>query len=647
MADLQRKNMSRAALYGSMASTSVVLVAWGFDFFLQGHLFPPVLEGYLVATFGLVLLSAMVLGNWTALRVMNKSHRSRQSANTTATVAKLREEVHQTRNRMVELQESEDYYRSLFDNAYDGMVCLTEEGIFVDVNESFVNILGRSREDILGHHYSTFVTPESVMCIDERTRKLRKGEEIPPIYMQEVIRPDGSTVPLETRSRLVRNTAGNPIGILAVLRDVTARLQMETQLREGEMRFRRLFEHAYDGMVCFSRDGICTQVNKEFAKILGRKPQEMIGQRLTAFFTPASAAFHDERQRQYRAGERLAPTYELEAIHKDGYTIPLEGRTRPVPVVSGLPREVLGIYRDITERRRVQEALRESYDEMEQRVRERTRELELAKITAEEANRAKSEFLANMSHELRTPMHAILGFAKEGSKRRPQLDPEIHVESLTEIHDSAERLLKLINNLLDLSRLETGQMHYEFASHSLESLVHDATKGLLPLFVQKRVTLEIHGDPTLSEIECDEGKITQVLHNLIANAIRYSDTQSVIAIDYEVLPHATEEKPTAPQHGEAISHIGHAPEYVCISVRDYGVGIPEDELEVVFDKFVQSSKTKSGAGGTGLGLAICREIVHAHRGRIWAQNNPTRGACVSFLLPLRQPTMIAHVQEAA
>jgi signal transduction histidine kinase len=218
---------------------------------------------------------------------------------------------------------------------------------------------------------------------------------------------------------------------------------------------------------------------------------------------------------------------------------------------------------------------------------------------------------------------------------------------LAEIHDSAERLLKLINNLLDLSRLEAGHMHYDFVPHALEQVVNNAGKDLLPLFVQEQVTLEIQGDPAVSEVECDKEKITQVLRNLLANALRFANTRSVITVDYSLLRQAEGEDPallkTMAGHWNTIE----SPSYVCISVRDQGVGIPEGELEAVFDKFVQSSKTKNGAGGTGLGLAICREIIHAHHGRIWAQNNPTRGACVSFLLPLRQPILIPHLQEAA
>jgi len=647
MVDAQRKNMIRSVLFGTVASGGILLVALWIDLMLQGQLTATMIPGHTLGTFGIVMIVAVMSGNLAALMDMNRHRPPSRFHELSTTIEKLRAEVSRSQNRVVELQESEDYYRSLFDNAYDGMVCLTAEGIFVDVNDSYLTMAGRRREEILGQHYSTFVTPASVTCIDERAQSVRNREKISPIYIQEVIRPDESIVPLETRSRFIRNTAGKPIGVLAVMRDITERKQMETQLREGEMRFRRLFEHAYDGMVCFTRDGMCTQVNTEFAKILGRTPQELIGQRLTALFTNSSAAFHDERQRRYRAGERLSPTYELEAIHKEGYAISLEGRTRPVPVVSGQPREILGIYRDVTERRRIEEALRQAYAEMEQRVLERTHNLEQAKVAAETANRAKSEFLANMSHELRTPMHAIIGFAKEGGKRRQQLTPEVQAENLAEIQDSAERLLKLINNLLDLSRLEAGHMQYDFVRQPIEQLVNDISKELLPLFAQKHVTLKIQGDSTMPEVECDGGKINQVLRNLLANALRFTDTRSVITIDYTLLRHAEAEAPASLKTTTGRWDVVESPSYVCLSVRDQGVGIPEGELEAVFDKFVQSSKTKTGAGGTGLGLAICREIVHTHHGRIWAQNNPTRGACVSFLLPLRQPTAISQLQEAA
>ena len=236
------------------------------------------------------------------------------------------------------------------------MLCLSPEGILVDVNQSFLDLTGRSREEVLGQHYSTVTTPASAADNEAYLQHLREGETIPPVYEQELLQSDGRGICVEARTRLI-NTKGDLFWVLTILRDITERKQMEARLRESEARHRRLFDHAYDGMMCFTREGMITRVNMEFAKLLGRSRQELVGQHYRAFTTPSSVALHEDRQQRYRAGEKLPPSYELEVIRKDGSRLILEGRTKPVPVAEGQPREILGIYRDITERKRVEEAL--------------------------------------------------------------------------------------------------------------------------------------------------------------------------------------------------------------------------------------------------------------------------------------------------
>ena len=559
----------------------------------------------------------------------------------------LNNEVRQCQNRMVTLQESEDHYRSLFENANDGMICLTVDGILVDVNRGYEIMAGRPREDVLGLHYSSIISAASAAQVEDRARRVRAGEKLPPIYEQELLRPDGSMVTVEARTHFIRNSANQPTGVLAVLRDLSERRQMEGQIRESAARYRSLFENAYDGMVCFTLDGVCTRVNKEFAKILGWSRKELIGKHYRVMMTREAAILHEDRQQRYRAGEKLPPSYEIEAIHKDGHILFLEGRTKPIPVAVGQPREILGIYRDITERKKAEEDLRRAKDELEQRVRERTSELARAKDTAEAANQAKSEFLANMSHELRTPMHAILGFAKFGLKRSQRLTPQEHIEHLNEIRESAERLLGLINNLLDLSRLETGRVDYRLALNPIRQLVCTIGKEVQPLLNQRQITLEVRDSASLPEVECDEEKIGRVVHNLLANAIKFTKPQSMITVTCTLLSPDGDAASHPHKRGAELYSAVESGDYVCVSVSDQGEGIPEEELEAVFDRFVQSSKTKTGAGGTGLGLAICREIIDAHHGRIWAQNNPTGGANISFILPVRQPAAQPALPEAA
>jgi len=254
---------------------------------------------------------------------------------------------------------------------------------------------------------------------------------------------------------------------------------------------------------------------------------------------------------------------------------------------------------------------------LEQKVTERTHDLEVAKEIAESANIAKSQFLANMSHELRTPMHAILSFASFGLEEIDTAQKDEQVKYFTRIKDSGNRLLTLLNNLLDLSKLESGKMDYAMQQNDLRKTLESAVKEVEGLMQKKHLTCAIEDTRTSQKSLFDSNRIMQVINNMLSNAIKFSPENSTISaiLDITTLPHT--EIPA-----------------MRLQVCDQGMGIPEEEMEVVFDKFVQSSKTRTGAGGTGLGLAICKEIIAGHGGVIWASNNESGGACFTFILPL-------------
>ncbi|MBI4601284.1 MAG: HAMP domain-containing protein [Planctomycetes bacterium] len=257
---------------------------------------------------------------------------------------------------------------------------------------------------------------------------------------------------------------------------------------------------------------------------------------------------------------------------------------------------------------------------LEQQVQKRTRELYVRNVElkdaldkAQAANRAKSEFLANMSHELRTPMHGILSFASFGLKRLKSVPLEKLGEYFEKIDVSAKRLMTLLNDLLDLSKLDAGKMTFELAPADLGGILKSAVDELSALLAERILKCSVAGDLGLT-VKLDPQRILQVARNLLGNAIKFSPAGSTIDVVLE-----------------------RAVDRVRVSVEDRGVGIPPEDLEAVFDKFVQSKRTKSGAGGTGLGLTICREIVSAHGGRIWAENRPEGGAAIRFELPIHGP----------
>lgn len=252
-------------------------------------------------------------------------------------------------------------------------------------------------------------------------------------------------------------------------------------------------------------------------------------------------------------------------------------------------------------------------------VAERTAELEKARQEAEQANRAKARFLANISHELRTPMHAVLSYAQLG---RDASAPEQR-EYFDRIAERGHALLRMLSDLLDLSRLEAGSMSMEFAPHDLESLARDALIAAQPLLRAKGVRGEFLRSPTCDRcrVLVDAVLLGKVFGNLLDNAVRYSPEAGVVRVQ---LTSARLVEPDGDRMLPAVE----------VAITDTGIGIPEAELSLIFDKFVQSSKTRTNAGGTGLGLAICREIVAIHGGKIWASNNHGPGASLRVVLPL-------------
>jgi PAS domain S-box-containing protein len=285
----------------------------------------------------------------------------------------------------------------------------------------------------------------------------------------------------------------------------------------------------------------------------------------------------------------------------------------------------VGVSRDMSERKLAEAELGAYRDQLERLVRERTGELEVAKSIAENANRAKSAFLANMSHELRTPMHAILAYARLGLDR--SVEPKL-TSFLRRIIESGERLLILLNELLDLSKLEAGRMHIDLVTSDLEQIVRDVMLEIEPFVASKRLVFQLERAPGCDSCmaSVDRKLMAQAFHNILANAVRFSPEEGTLGVRFASVE-------LAPSPG---ADDGHARPALEVAFRDDGVGIPETELESIFDKFVQSSKTRTNAGGTGLGLAITRQIAELHHGDVRARNNATRGATFVMTIPLRQ-----------
>lgn len=271
---------------------------------------------------------------------------------------------------------------------------------------------------------------------------------------------------------------------------------------------------------------------------------------------------------------------------------------------------ILGAFQDITDRRSMQDSLRTANADLELRVRERTRDLELATRVAEEASRAKDEFLTNISHELRSPLHSILGFTGLVLDDFDGMDPNTLRRFVEKSRSSASELLKLVNDLLDAAKIESGRLVIQPEPCRLGLLVDEVAGEFEVAIRNKNLSVDIR-QPDEFDLAADPGRLGQAIRNVLANAVRFSPQAGRIEIDT-----------SRPQPGIAR-----------LVIRDQGPGVPEDELEAIFDRFTQSSRTKTGAGGTGLGLPIARGIIDLHGGRLWAERPEGGGTAFCFELP--------------
>ena len=256
---------------------------------------------------------------------------------------------------------------------------------------------------------------------------------------------------------------------------------------------------------------------------------------------------------------------------------------------------------------------------LKEKLREQTGMLIERTEKAEQAAEAKSEFLSNMSHELRTPLHAILGYSEIGLTVIGEGDILETQKYFEKIQLSGKRLLILLNDLLDLSKMEANKMEYKREQGDLKEVVELTLMELDPLLKGKNLKVRTNFGEQNTVAVFDKHHMIQVLVNLVSNAIKFSNAGSEISIELSEQCLAGDE-----------------PGLRC-RVIDRGPGIPESELKAVFDKFIQSSKTKTGAGGTGLGLAICQKIIEAHGGKIWAENSRPEGAIFTFVIPRGRP----------
>jgi len=293
--------------------------------------------------------------------------------------------------------------------------------------------------------------------------------------------------------------------------------------------------------------------------------------------------------------------------------------------------------RTLDERARVAIELRDLNRSLEDRIRERTSQLEETNRELMRASRHKSEFLANMSHELRTPLNAILGFTELIIDGVYGKIPDELRESIEDIHINGRHLLRLINDVLDLSKIEAGQMRLNLSECSIQSLIDSTISATRSLAAEKRLELVSRVETGLPPALGDSKRITQVLMNLVGNAIKFTPGGGSVTVTAKCVRSAKCEVRSATESSsDPAPRTPHHSDLIEIAVADTGIGIPTEELKSIFGEFrqVDSSITRE-YGGSGLGLSIAKRLVEMHEGSIWAESQVGKGSIFYFRIPLR------------
>lgn len=335
--------------------------------------------------------------------------------------------------------------------------------------------------------------------------------------------------------------------------------------------------------------GRLTLVNLAWERMMGLKRDLVLGRLIREFLSDKDHANQVMRDKQaLELGRQVS--YEWTVSLKNGQVRDLMMTKVPVPDEEGGYRGVLGVITDVSEFREAERVTRE------------------AKDAAEQTSKAKTEFIANISHELRTPLQSILGFSEIGQMKSEQ-QPKIS-DMFREIQLSGQRMLALVNNLLDIAKIESAEQSYDIHPVNITSLIRKVCDELSPLWQGRGLTIKyVFGQDSIMA-QADPLRLQQVFINVLANAIKFSPPNGTITL-------------TAGLHQTGVR----------ISIADQGCGIPPSELDQIFEPFVQSSETKDGSGGTGLGLAICKKIINGMGGKIRADNQPSGGAVFYIDLP--------------
>jgi PAS domain S-box-containing protein len=531
------------------------------------------------------------------------------------------------------LRESEEKYRLLAENASDVITVIDMNLRPVYMSPSITRLLGYSVEEAMSRGITSSLTPESVKVATKgftaTIANEKQGGNMEPVTIDlEFIRKDGSTVWASASVALIRGPDGRPAEILSILHDITERKRAEETINQSHQRLTNVL-NSLDSLVYVSdfNSYEILFINKfghdTWGDVQGQKCWQAIqkDQKGPCSFCTNNILVSDT------GISTGVYTWEFQnTVNGRWY----ECRDQAIPW-AGKALVRMEIATDITERKRAEEELIKHKDHLEELVKERTEELDKAKIVAEEANKAKSEFLANMSHEIRTPLSSIIGFSEllfDETKGPLNDDQKKYLGYVT---SSGNHLLSLINDILDLSKVEAGKMELQPTSFSISGLLKNSFSFIVEKAMKHNIKLLSEISADVDVIEADERKVKQIIYNLLSNAVKFTPDGGSITVGADIVSYNSAALPIKIRKGLPDT------EYVLVSVKDTGIGIARKDQSKLFTEFQQIEEpyTKKYEG-TGLGLALSKKLVTLHGGKIWFESGGKgKGCTFYFILPLR------------
>jgi len=486
------------------------------------------------------------------------------------------------------LRESEDKYRNLVERSNDGILII-QEGLARFVNMRLAQLWGGSVEELIETPFINYIYPDERGKVIEIYQRRMANEKVPQIYETVLLRKDGTAMYIEINAGVI-SYKGKPAD-LAMIRDITERKLAEKE----QSRLTAIIEATSDFISTADQDGRIFYFNAAARRMLGIGDDEDISNIHIPDTHPEWANKIIQAQGIPAAIRDGIWSGETAILDRDGREIPVSQVILSHRTPDGRIDYLSTIMRDITERKRA-EVLR----------------LENERLIL--ANRAKSEFLGVMSHELRTPLNAVIGFSellKRGIAGELNEKQEHYVDNALA---SGKHLLDLINNILEIARLEKENMELVIAKISLNDAINEGAAFIKKEATNHNVILKINLDPQLDVIEADSVKLKQILKNLLGNAVKFSKQEGgTVTIKTE-------------KSGDMAK----------ISISDTGIGIKENDLDKLFTMFQQLDSGLSRThGGAGLGLAITKQFVELHGGKISVESRYGEGSTFTFLLPVK------------